>query len=83
MFSLPHQSYISQLTRPQSPSSSRLLPITHRAPFVRSDWGQVSYRSTYLHSRLCPADIFKLHFGCRYLFLRGIIIESRNLIDIL
>ena len=53
-----------------------------RSP-VRSDWGQVRYRSTYLHSRLCPADIFKLHFGCRYLFLRGIIIGSRNLINIL
>ena len=33
MFSLPHQGYISHLTRPQSPSPSRLLPITHRAPF--------------------------------------------------
>ena len=36
MFSLPQQGYISHLsdlTRPQSPSPSRLLPITHRAPF--------------------------------------------------
>ena len=32
-FSLPHQVYISHLTHTQSPSPSRLLPITHRAPF--------------------------------------------------